>query len=82
MANIFLFSHILIFCVLYILYNIYIIYIYIYIYIYICNHENNVLSRLSPQWFYGDSCTWAHDVRLQIAGTNELESAQQAKRGT
>ena len=48
-------------------------YICIYIYIYI--------SQLSPQWFYGNSRTWAHDVRLQIAGTNELESAQQAKRG-
>ena len=33
--------------------------IYVYIYIYICNHENNVLSRLSPQWFCGNSCTWA-----------------------
>ena len=38
-------------------------YIYIYIYIYICNHENNVPSRLSPQWLCGNSCTWAHDVR-------------------
>ena len=27
------------------------IYIYIYIHEYICNHENNVPSRLSPQWF-------------------------------
>ena len=35
-----------------------------YIYIYICNHENNVPSRLSPQWLCGNSCTWAHDVRL------------------
>ena len=42
------------------------IYIYIYIYIYICNHENNVPSRLSPQWLCGNSCTWAHDVRLRI----------------
>ena len=32
--------------------------------IYICNHENNVPSRLSPQWLYGNSCIWAHDVRL------------------
>ena len=32
--------------------NIYIyIYTYIHIYIYICNHENNVPSQLSPQWF-------------------------------
>ena len=29
---------------------------------YICNHENNVPSRLSPQWLCGNSCTWAHDV--------------------
>ena len=46
---------------------------------YICNHENNVVpSRLSPQWLCGNSCTWAHDVRLHIAGTNEPKSAQQA----
>ena len=31
-----------------------------YIYVYICNHENNVPSRLSPQWLCGNSCTWAH----------------------
>ena len=54
---------------------IYITYIYTYIYIYhinlyftytyiyICNHENNMLSRLSPQWLCDNSCTWAHDVR-------------------
>ena len=29
-----------------------------------CYHENNVPSRLSPQWLCGNSCTWAHDVRL------------------
>ena len=45
-------------------------------------HENNVPSRLSPQWLCGNSCTWAHDVRLHIAGTNEPKSAQQAKQGT
>ena len=44
------------------IYNIYIyiyvyIYIYIYIYIDICNHENNVPFRLSPQWLCGNSCT-------------------------
>ena len=33
-----------------------------YVYIYICNHENNVPSRLLPQWFCGNSCIWAHDV--------------------
>ena len=45
----------------------------------ICSHENNVLSRLSPQWPCGNSCTWAHDGGLSIAGTNEPKSAQQAK---
>ena len=30
----------------------------------ICNHENNVPSRL-PQWLCGKSWTWAHDVWLQ-----------------
>ena len=29
---------------------------------YICNHENNVPSRLSPQSLCGNSFTWAHDV--------------------
>ena len=29
----------------------------------ICNRENKVPSRLSPQWLCGNSCTWAHDVR-------------------
>ena len=27
------------------------------------------------------SCTWAHDIRFHIAGTNEPKSAQQAKQG-
>ena len=31
--------------------------------------ENNVSSRLSPQWLYGNWCTWRHDVRLYILGT-------------
>ena len=35
-------------------------------------------SQLSPQWLCGNSCTWAHDVRLHIAGTNGPKSAQQA----
>ena len=35
---------------------------YIYIYIYICNHENSVPSRLSPQWHCGNSYTWVHGV--------------------
>ena len=30
--------------------------------IYMCNHENNVRSRLSPQWLCGNSCTWTHGV--------------------
>ena len=30
-----------------------------------CYHESNVSSRLSTQWLCGDSCTWAHDVRLK-----------------
>ena len=36
-----------------------------------CNHEINVLSRLSPQWLCCNSCTLANDLRLHIAGTNE-----------
>ena len=31
---------------------------------YICNHENNVPSRLSPQWLCGNSCTWAYYAHL------------------
>ena len=30
----------------------------------ICNHENNVPSRLSPQWFCGNSCTWENDAHI------------------
>ena len=33
------------------------------------------------QWLCGNSCTWAHDARLHIAGTNEPKSVQQAKQG-
>ena len=47
----------------------------------VCNHENNVPSWLSPQWRHGNSCTWAHDVRLHIAGTNEPKSDQQGNQG-
>ena len=43
----------------------------------ICNHAKKVLSRLSPQSLYDNSCTCVHDLRLQIAGTNEPKSAQQ-----
>ena len=46
-----------------------------------CNHENNVSSGLSPQWLCGNSCTWAHNLWLHIAGTNEPKSVQQAKQG-
>ena len=48
---------------------------------YICNHGNNVPSRLSPQWLCGNSCTSAHDLRFHIAGTNEPKSAQNGKQG-
>ena len=51
------------------------------LYIYICYHEKNVSSRLSPQWLCSNSFTWAHDVRLHIAGTNKPKSAQQVKQG-
>ena len=74
---------------IYIYIYIYIIYIYvciyicvnIYIYIYTCNRENNVPSRLSPQWLCGNSYTWAHDEQLHTAGTNEPKSIQQATQG-
>ena len=29
-------------------------------------------SRLSLQWLCGSSCTWAHDGRLDIAGTSDI----------
>ena len=32
----------------------------------ICNHENNVPYRLSPQWLSDNSCTCAHDVRYSF----------------
>ena len=38
-------------------------------------------TRLSAQWLCGNSCTWAHNVRLHIADANELKSAQQVKQG-
>ena len=31
---------------------------------YKCNYENNVPSWLSAQWLCGNSCSWAHDVRV------------------
>ena len=41
---------------------------------YICNHENNVPSRLSSQWLCGNSCIWAHDVTH--AQVHELPQSQ------
>ena len=35
--------------------------VYICVYIYLCNHENNVPSRLSPQCLFCNSCT-VYDV--------------------
>ena len=39
---------------------------------YICNHENNVPSRLSPQWLCDNSCTWAqvHELPQSHCGDN------------
>ena len=45
------------------------------------NLENNVPSRLSPQWLCGNSYTRAQDARLHFTGTNEPKSAQQVKQG-
>ena len=36
---------------------------------------------LLPQWLYGNSCTWTHDIQLHLAGINEPKSNQQAKQG-
>ena len=44
----------------------------------ICYQDNYVPSQLLPQWLCGNSCTWLHDVRLHIAGTNETKSAQKS----
>ena len=42
---------------------------------YICYHENNVLSRLSPQWLCGDLCTWTYDVSPQwLCGNSYLNA--------
>ena len=35
--------------------------------IYICNHEYNVLSRLSSQWLCGNSWVWTHDVQFMMS---------------
>ena len=47
----------------------------------ISQKQDNVPSRLSPQWLCGNSYTWVYDTRLHIAGTSEPKSAQQAKQG-
>ena len=44
------------------------------IYIYIFNHENNMPSWLSPQWFCGNSCTWGHDVYTPILLLQDLST--------
>ena len=41
-------------------------YVYICIYTYICNYENNLPSRLSPQRLSGNLCTWTYDVQLLL----------------
>ena len=51
-----------------------------------CTHENNVPSWLLSKLLCDNSCTWADDVRLPIAGTNEQQwplyiSGLQAWRG-
>ena len=44
-------------------------------------YKSDMSSRLSPQWFCGNSCTWTHDVRLHITGISKPQSAQQVKQG-
>ena len=48
---------------------------------YICNHENNVPSRLSPQWLCGNSCTWAHDVRFNRTSCAQVHELPQSHCG-
>ena len=63
-----------IFTYIYIYIYIYInIYAYIYIYIYICNHENNVLSRLSPQCLCGN-CAQVHELPQSHCGYNREDT--------
>ena len=52
-----------------------------YVCIYIVKKTDNVPPRLLPisQWPHDNSCTWADDVQLHIAGTNEPKGTQQAK---
>ena len=55
----------------------------IYVHICVVKKPDNVpsLSLSICQWPYGNSCTWAHDVELHIAGTSEPKSAQQDRQG-
>ena len=60
------------------------IYIYIYIILYTCSQKkDNVLSRLfsTNGHMVTQGSTWAHDVQLNIADTDEPKSAQQVKQG-
>ena len=55
-----------------------------YVCMYICSQKDRQCApRLLPisQWPHDNSCTWADDVQLHIAGTNEPKSAQQVKQG-
>ena len=47
-------------------------------YIYAVKKKDKVPSQLSSicQWPHNNTCTWAHDVWLHIAGTNEPKSVQ------
>ena len=36
------------------------------------NHESTLPSQLSPQWVCGNSCTWAHDLRLCIIAVHHV----------
>ena len=48
---------------------------------YICNHENNMPSYLSLQWFCGNSCTWAHDVQLCHTSCDQVHELPQSHCG-
>ena len=43
--------------------------------------HQSIINHPGYQWLCGSSCTWAHDVRLHITGTNGPKTAQQAKQG-
>ena len=50
--------------------------LYVIHYTHICNHEVRAMS-LSSYHHNGYLCTWAYDIRLHTAGTNESKRAQQ-----